>query len=491
MSGVLESLLYLDELLKAVKGILLDGCNRENFSFTSVVTDSRAVKDRSLFVPLIGEFQDGHKYIPQSVASGAGCVFVTASVYESEKSVYETLAKNNSNCAFVIVENNLYALQAAAKAYVEKFPSLIKIAVTGSSGKTSTKEILASVFREKYNVICNAGNFNSETGLPLSVFGIRPEHEVGIFEMGMNRENEIGEIADVFKPEYAVLTNIGTAHIGILKSQENIAREKRKVFSFMDEKGAAVVPFSDSFFDFVCEGVKGKILPYGKDVPESECGVKYLRDEGIRGTVFSIDGVETHLPLAGIYNYNNALASVVLGKYLGLTAKEISSGIEKVKLPGARSEFVDVSVKENASGKSNNVTMLYDCYNANPDSMEKVLELCGSLEISGRKVMVLGDMKELGEASRKEHERIGKLCASLKFDLVIFAGEEMKYAKDAYEASGGASYRYYESSSEENVQAIVDSLIEYFKDGDFVMLKASHSMGFERIASGIKQEEQK
>ena len=191
-----SSFLSGNRLIQAVRGSLVGTAKKaDDICFTSVATDSRAVVQGTLFVPLIGENQDGHRYIPQGIEKGASVIFVCRANYEKETALYEKLAAENPSVAFITVENTLHALQDAAGAYVEQFPNLIKCAVTGSSGKTTTKEIAVALLGQKYKVISNKGNLNSETGLPLSVFEIRSEHELGLFEMGMNRRNEIGEIA--------------------------------------------------------------------------------------------------------------------------------------------------------------------------------------------------------------------------------------------------------------------------------------------------------
>lgn len=439
----ISSLLNLSDTLKAVGGVLLCDFAEENFCFTSVATDSRKVTEKTLFVPLIGEFQDGHSYVPQAVGAGASAVFI--SKYADVKILAElkTFAQNHKNVAFILVENTMRALQKAAEAYVGKFPSFIRCAITGSSGKTTTKEIALSVLRQKFCVVATEGNFNSETGLPLSVFRIRKQHELGLFEMGMNRENEIKEIAEVFKPEFAVITNIGTAHIGILGSRENIAKEKKNIFNYIDEKGAAFIPAADDFADFLSKGVKGDVVFYGEN---SDKNVKFVRDEGLEGTVFSVDGVEMRLPLPGHYNFLNALAAVEMAKKLGLDADEIKRGIESIKPLGGRSQI-----------RKGKFTILEDCYNANPDSMEKAIELCAGVSAGGngsvsagssavvsassladvpggenqkkcKKIFVLGDMLELGALSKAEHEKIGSLALKSGADLVVLVGDEMKAA---------------------------------------------------------------
>ena len=232
------------ELVAAVRGKGVGHSAAESrFCFSSVTTDSRLVVPGSLFVPLVGTVQNGHAYIPESLAKGASAVFINESEYSSDERSYALLAEKYPLAFFVIVSDTLYALQDAAAAYVAKFPRLKKIGITGSSGKTTTKELVVAVLKQKYRVVSSDGNFNSETGLPLSVFKIRDTDEIGVFEMGMNRPNEIGEIAGVLKPQYALITNIGSAHIGILGSKKNIAAESRK--SRFDFRIAYAEIFSD------------------------------------------------------------------------------------------------------------------------------------------------------------------------------------------------------------------------------------------------------
>ncbi len=474
------SLLKLQEVLDAVSGELLNqDYDEKDFVFTSVQTDSRNVVKNTLFVPLIGEFQDGHDYIPQAVEKGASAIFVCKNIESKKLSDLKTLSSKNKNVALILVENTLHALQKAAGAYVRKFPDLIRCSVTGSSGKTTTKEICASVLRQKFNVIATVGNFNSETGLPLSVFNIRKEHELGLFEMGMNRENEIGEIADVFRPNYAIITNIGTAHIGILGSRENIACEKKKIFNFVNSDGACIIPSEDDFAQFLKDGVKGKVIEYGKNIPPSENGVEFIRDAGLDGTVFSVDGVEMTLKLPGTYNYLNALAAVTLARELGLTAQEIKRGIESLQPLGGRSTI-----------RKGKYTILEDCYNANPDSMERAVEFASTVKINGKKIFVLGDMLELGDKSEKEHEKVGRLAVNSGCDMIVFFGFEMSYAyEEAVKIISGENCEKYSSlrivaignKDETAIKNAACEIKNFACDGDFILLKGSRGMGLERI----------
>ena len=466
MGGEEKSLLTFEELIRALGGNRIGGVASNALCFTSVATDSRNVKKGSLFIPLIGQNQDGHKFIPQALAAGASAVFVTKSVYENSPREFDSLAEKNPGIFFIAVENNLRALQDAARAYVEKFPSLIKIGITGSSGKTTTKEILSAILAQKFRVVSTVGNLNSESGLPLSVFEIREGHEAGVFEMGMNRENEIAEIATVLRPNFAIVTNVGTAHIGILKTREKIAAEKKNIFSYVTESGIALFPEDDDFAEFF--------------------GVKFLEDLGIDGTRFEIDGIETCLKIPGSHNFQNALSCIALAKELGLSAQEIIRGIENVKLPEGRSQVRKVRVKNGAK-----IFLMQDCYNANPESMKKALEFCASIKIPGRKFFVLGDMKELGERSEIEHARVGEAAARSGANFVFFAGSEMRAAFRALEencekSSCAISAKYF--SGEENfIEEICRAVLDEIRDGDFLLLKASHSMEFEKIAEGLRE----
>lgn len=463
-----ESLLSFSEVLESLSElggkILNDSFDASAFCFTNVETDSRNVVEKTLFVPLVGERQDGHNFIQSAIEKGACVVFVSR-----DDDVIRNLIEKNPSVAFIYSSNTMHALQKAAGFYVRKFPNLIRCSVTGSSGKTTTKEIAASILSQKYNVVANFGNYNSETGLPLSVFKIRDTHELGLFEMGMNRENEIGEIADVFRPNYGIVTNIGTAHIGILGSRENIAKEKKKIFSHMDKNGVAVIPAADDFASFLCDGVKGKVVLYGID---SNPRIKFISDDGLEGTRFSVDGVEMRLAIPGKYNFLNALGAISLALELSLDAEQIKRGIEGVRILGGRSELV--------KGK---YTVLKDCYNANPDSMYKAIELSSSIKVSGKKIFVLGDMLELGADSEKEHKRIGTLLSKTDVDVVVLVGDEINYALLGKPEPEGKPifYVYVKGRDEDAMKKAAETILSYSEPGDFILLKGSRGVGLERI----------
>lgn len=476
-----ESLLDADDVLEAVGGRFIGGPeNTVSFSFTSVVTDSRNVVKKSLFVPLIGEKQDGHKFCYDAVKNGASVIFVCEKEYEKNGRVYDEIVAKNKNVSVVLVKNTLHALQDLAEKYVSKFPLLVKVAITGSSGKTTTKEMIVAILKQKYNVVYTEGNLNSETGLPLSVFNIRRNNEIGVFEMGMNRKNEIKEISKVLKANFAVVTNIGTAHIGILKTVENIAREKKHIFDYVSSNGAAFVPAMDEFADFLTREVSGDVIKFGSIVPPETSGVKYIEDCGMAGTKISVDGEEILLPLAGVYNYANALAAIAVGKRFGISPYFIKQGLESlVPIPG-RMETEKITSK---NGKK--ITLIKDCYNANPDSMKNVLAFCKSLKDGknhkGKTIYVLGDMLELGEKSKEAHENLGCIVASDNPDAAFFVGEEMKAAYSKAQDRNFTNSFYSEKSDDDAVKRIANKILEMLEDDDIVLLKASRGIQLERV----------
>ena len=467
-------LLTLDELIFSTKAKVAYAPQEDCIGVFSVATDSRNVKSNGAFFPLLGEFQDGHTFIGKAIENGASVIVADEKVWSLDKSKYSSLVENKATV--ITVENTLYALQAAAAFYVKKFPKLIKVGITGSNGKTTTKELVSSVLETKYNVIKTEGNFNSETGLPLSVFNIRKEHEIGVFELGMNRVDEIKELANVLFPNFAIITNIGTAHIGILGTKDNIAKEKKNIFYNFNDESVGFVPEDDEYASFLQDVQKGKIFTYGE---KSSSKISSVEDLGLLGTSFNYENVNINLALAGKYNFSNALSAVFLGEKLGLSANEIKTGIEKVKPLGDRSNIIQ-----------GNFTVVKDCYNANFDSMAAAIDFYGKLEVSGKKTFVLGDMLELGSDSKALHEKIGKIAVNQNIDKIIFVGKEMSYgyfiAKEIKNAKNLlVELESLESYDDGSVFELTEKLEKCAKSGDLFFFKGSRGIKLERIADKL------
>lgn len=456
-------LMTVEETTKAVNGTCL--CDYSSIrGFSSVVTDSRNVLPGSLFVPLMGEKQDGHAYIAKALESGASVVFVDSLHGDGSASLFCSLGKQYG-ASFIVVENTLHALQDAARHYVSLFPRLVKIGITGSSGKTTTKEIVASIFSRKYSVVMNEGNLNSETGLPLSVFKIRNNHEVGIFEMGMNRREEIREIARVLSPSLALITNIGTAHIGILGTQRAIAEEKKSIFAFFDDTCTGFVPEDDDWRDFLSDVRSGVIKTFGLKTTEGFSGAD---DLGIDGTLIHYEGRDIRFGLPGPYNLKNALGALALARHAGFSPDEIKRGLEAVKPLFGRAEIF--------RGEK---TVMLDCYNANPDSMESALDFCRSIKWGGKKLYVLASMLELGAESAEAHRVICRLAARSGADRVFLFGDEMVDAGRSVEWDG-VEVGFYST-----IEDLSLALSGAARAGDFVFIKGSRGMALERLCPAL------
>ena len=457
----IKTLMTLSEVLKAVDGKLLSKTTEEDFYFTGVACDSRKVEKDFIFFPLVNT-QDGHNYIPQAIKNGASVIFVTDYYADFHFQQIKEFAKEG--VAVISVGHTMYALQRLASCYVAKFPSLIKVGITGSSGKTTTKEIAVNVLSQKYSVVHNEGNLNSETGLPLSVFKIRENHQVGIFEMGMNRKGEIAELASVLFPQYGIITNVGTAHIGILGSRQVIAEEKKQIFKFFNSKSFGYIPENDDFVDFLAES-KGNIKKISQSLIDD---VKFL---GLEGTSFVYKNQKINFSLCGKYNLQNALSVIALAEDLGLSTEEIKNGLETVKTIFCRNQVV-----------KKDFTFVLDCYNANPDSMKASVEFCSEVECSGKKVFVLADMLELGDESEIAHKEIAELVEKSNVDYVIFFGEQMSKAKEFVTTKKIDSIS---SSDESAVDFVAKKLKDFCSKDDIVLLKGSRGMQLERIMEAI------
>lgn len=469
-----DSLLSLQETLSAVKAKVCIGKNSsETFSFTSVTTDSRSVKEGSLFVPLIGENQDGHKYVLQAAEKGASVIFAVEPSWNALPAADKNAVEEK--CAVIFVENTMYALQAAAAAYVRKFPDLIRVGITGSNGKTTTKEIAVSVLSKHFNVIATQGNFNSETGLPLSVFNIRKEHQIGVFEMGMNRRGEITELANVLFPEFAIITNIGTAHIGILGSKHAIAEEKKQIFSNFSSKSVGFVPEKDEFASFLQDVKAGSVKLFGR--VSQAASVTDVESAGLDGTSFRYYGRQVTFPLPGTYNFNNMLAVVSLAETLGLSKDEIIAGVESVKPLFGRSNI-----------NRGMFTVVEDCYNANAESMMEAVSFYGSVGVKGKKVFVLADMLELGDESERIHAETGARAARSGADKLVFVGPQMQAGAVAAEKAGtGVSVVSEKDVSDAAIAALAEKIASEAAAGDLFLVKGSRGMRLERITEVLNK----
>ncbi|MDR1240076.1 MAG: UDP-N-acetylmuramoyl-tripeptide--D-alanyl-D-alanine ligase [Treponema sp.] len=427
-----------------------------------VCIDSRLAGEGSLFAALPGARQDGHAFVEAAFDRGAAAAMVAEARLNDPTPGLADLAKRRGR-ALVVLPGTLRGLQDAARLYLKKFPRLLKMAVSGSAGKSTVKEIAAAIIGREKETVYNPGNLNSETGLPLAVFEVRTGHEAGIFEMGMNRPGEIAELASVLEPRVALITNIGSAHIGILGSREGIAKEKKNIFSRFSGTETALVPADDEFRDFLAEGVRGTVKFYGAAACAEWGGV---RDLGLEGSEIRWAGEWARFRLPGRHNLKNAAAAIALAREAGAGDRAIRQGLESVRPLFGRSEIV-----------WGPVTVIRDCYNASPESAAEALAFCDGLDWPGRKIYVLASMLELGDQAPASHERLGRALAASAADRVFLLGEEMGAAAEALLEAGGKDF-YHAGTME----ALAGALEAYARPGDLVLLKGSRGKALERLS---------
>ncbi|MGD0723953.1 MAG: UDP-N-acetylmuramoyl-tripeptide--D-alanyl-D-alanine ligase [Spirochaetia bacterium] len=435
---------------------------REPEGICSVVTDSRASVEGSLFVALRGERTDGHEFLEQVARSGAAALLVSAE--QAGRRGEELAALHAGHGVGVIaVADTLVGLQDLARFHMRRLQSVTRIGITGSNGKTTTKEIIGLILSRSAATAKNEGNLNSEIGLPLSCFAVEQKHRYAVFEMGMNHRGEMGVLADIARPDLALVTNIGTAHVGILGSQDEIAKEKKKIFAHFDGRQVGLLPEDERYRAFLAEGVKGRIVLFG---PKSTPGYGGSESLGLGGTLIHWEGFRVRFPLFGPYNLANALGAVSVARELGVPNAEIRDGLEAVTPLFGRSQII-----------TGPVTVIVDCYNANPDSMASALSFLEALPWKGKKIAVLGGMRELGDSSTAAHSALGWRLRQTGLDAVFLFGEEMEHAWKAI-AGSPAEARGRWTVDLSSLDAQLNRLAA---PGDLILLKGSRGLELERL----------
>lgn len=463
----MEWRLNLEKAASAVSGSLINADKDELVK--SVITDSRKAEEGAVFVALRGEHSDGHEYVEKAISNGAVCAIV------------EKGRLSDKNIPLIEVENTLRALGDLAAAYRSEF-SLPCVAVTGSVGKTSTRDMIHSVLSEKYNTLKTSKNYNNEIGLPLTVFGLNSEHEMMVLEMGMSGFGEISRLAEIAKPETAVITNIGLAHIEKLGSRENILKAKLEIIEGMNDDGAVILNGDDPLLWKLSGTLPYETLYYG--IENKACDLiaedikKYSSSTEFR---VKIDGeeykFETGVP--GGHHVYNALAAILIGIRYSVPIKSIAEGVKKFVPDGLRQNII--SLKD--------YVIIKDCYNASPDSMKSGIEvleatLANKRERKYKRTAVLGDMLELGDISAEEHRKIGALVAKHNVDRLITVGKMAEFiAKGAIEEGFSAS----DTFSFPDNESVIKNIYSIIKPGDIILFKGSRGMKLEEIADYLAQ----
>lgn len=459
--------------LKAIAeacGGTLYGYNGIEDTVKGVELDSRKLQEGYLFIATRGERVDGHSFIPQAFEKG--CFGVVC------EKLPETV---NGSC--ILVEDSFKALQDIA-AYYRGQLAVKVVGITGSVGKTSTKEVIASTLAQKYNVLKTEGNFNNEIGLPLTILRIREQHEVAVLEMGINHFGEMHRLSRMAKPDVCVITNIGQCHLEFLGDRDGILRAKTEMFDFMKKDGVVCLNGDDDKLITVNEVYGNKPVFFGKG---ENCDIQAVDVEnyGLDGSAAYVveknmadmrtvtagapditgDKWRVHIHVPGEHMVMNAMAAVAVGRTLGLTAGEIAAGIAKADTIGGRSHII----------RDEKLTVIDDCYNANPVSVKAAIELLDTART--RKVAILGDMYELGENEKKLHHEVGSFITGKNIDVVICIGD---LSEEIYLAAkeGNAKCCHFKTKADMMAQAN-----ELICEKDTVLIKASHGMGFTELVT--------
>ncbi len=461
--------LTIRQIADALNGELL--CGDPGTAVRGVSTDSRTITEGETFFPLIGENHNAHDFIPQALKRG--CSLVVLSEMPGEQ-ILQT-----GKAGFILVKDTVEALQKLA-AYYLSLLSIKKIGVTGSTGKTTTKEMLYSVFSEKYKTARNQGNLNNHIGLPLTVLSLPEDTEVGIFEMGMSEFGEIDLLAELVHPDIGIITNIGISHIENLGTQENILKAKLEITNYFDQDNILIINENSDLLSKEKSTGNYQTITIG-ETGRSDFIISNISDFGEKGIEFAIEHKGSNmssssqnfrLNVPGRHNAYNAALAVAAGISCGITMKEAAAGLLKLKITDKRL---------NIKGK-NGMKIIDDTYNASPDSMRAAIDVLNATK-GFRKIAILADMFELGENSEAFHLGVGRYAAESGLDMLIAVGKMAKYIAEG--ASGKLQenkIHYYETK-----ELLVKDIGSMISSGDVILLKGSRGMAMDQVVKKIME----
>lgn len=460
----------LRAMTQAVNGIYHGNGEDYDKEITAITIDSRKVTEGGLFIAIKGERSDGHDFIGQCFEKGAVCVISEKELPDEERS-------------YIQVESSLQALKDLALLYRNNLDVKV-VGITGSVGKTSTKETISSVLSEKYRVLKTLGNFNNEIGLPLTVFRLTEDDEVAVLEMGISDFGEMDRLSKIAQPDICVITNIGFCHLENLGTRDGILKAKTEIFNHMNPDGIVIVNGDDDKLSTISQVHGKRPLVFGisnKDGVYAD-NIKSL---GLDGTSFTIHGIKTSdnystfdltVPVPGHHMVYNAMAAALVGSVLGLSSIEIERGVKNLKTIAGRNNII----------KENGFTIIDDCYNANPVSMKASLDVLDTA--IGRKVAILGSMFELGENEKQMHYDVGMYLGTKDIDVLITAGDlaaqiaagTRAYIDTNYNAHGCEVHDF------ETRDDMLKCIGHILKTGDNILIKASHGMEFTKVVEAVK-----
>ena len=441
-----------------------------NKEVCSITTDSRKAEPGGMFAAIKGARVGGHSFIPAVFAQGVLCVIAERKAADdAEANPDRESAAGN----YILVDSTLDALKAIAEYYLEQL-AIPVVGITGSVGKTSTKEMIAAVLSQKYCTLKTAGNFNNELGLPLTVFRLRGEHEIAVLEMGISNFGEMHRLAKIAKPDTCVITNIGQCHLEFLGDRDGVLRAKSEIFDYLRPDGYIVLNGEDDKLETLTEvkGIRPVFFGFGKENAIYADRIETKGLDGISCRICTEQGSFTTLiPIPGIHMVMNALAGTAVGLHYGLTLAQIQAGIESLQPVSGRFHIIHTE----------KLTIIDDCYNANPISMKASLGVLG--DALGRRVAIVGDMGELGKDEAQLHREVGEYAGTLGIDSCICVGPLCRHLADGIADTNPTM----ETHCIDNLQELLKRLPQLVQAGDTVLVKASHFMHFEKVVEKLSE----
>jgi UDP-N-acetylmuramoyl-tripeptide--D-alanyl-D-alanine ligase len=460
-------ILLLEEVLKATGGRLIQG--GMDLFFQGVSTDSRTLREGELFVALRGDHFDGHNYAMEAFAKDAKGVLI------EEGKIGDFHWNGFRSRAVVAVKDSLRALGDMARARRRKCGTPV-VALTGSNGKTTTKDMIAACLETSFPILKTKGNLNNLIGLPMTLLNLTGEEKVVVLEMGMNVPGEIRRLTEIAEPDVGLITNIQMVHLEGMGSLEKLKEEKGELFRKMRQDGTIVVNQDDSRVVELSNEFLGRKITFGIEGPAGVMA-KTIRTRGAQGISFTVvsGGQETEvtLPLVGRHFVPNALSAFAVATFFGIELDNVKEALERFQSPPMRMEVWRLE-----GGK----TVINDAYNANPRSMEVALETLAEVKGKGRAIAVLGDMLELGEFSESAHRQLGQKVRSLSIDFLIAMGEEAPVVVESAVRHGLERERAKVAESHSEAISILET---WLQEGDWILVKGSRRMAMEKIAEGL------
>ncbi|MBZ2175990.1 UDP-N-acetylmuramoyl-tripeptide--D-alanyl-D-alanine ligase [Schnuerera sp. xch1] len=438
-----------------------------NIYVKGVSTDSRKIKKDQLFVPLTGENFNGHKFIKQVIDKGA-----VATLWNKN----EPLPSINMNFPFILVDDTLLALQQLAKEYRNQLDIKI-VGITGSNGKTSTKDIVASLLNTKYNTKKTMGNLNNLIGVPLTILKLSEDTEIAVVEMATDKFGELSTLTSIVKPDIAILTSIGEAHLEDLLTKENVAKAKLEILEGLNPNGLFIYFGDDPILKKELKNydIKHKTLTYGTEKHNDyQCTLNMMGKNDIFFTLNTPSLQNFFLPMLGKHNMYNATAAIVVARYFDIPFDLIQEGFYHIEKTGMRNELV----------YAEGFTILNDSYKSNPDSVLAALDTLYDMDTYKQKIVVLGDMLGLGENEVKMHEKIGEKIDESQIDYIFTIGSLAKYI-------GEAARNKFENDKIihcDNKTQLIINLKKVITPKSIILVKASRSMELEEVVEDLKKE---